>query len=178
MRIFAALELPEETLAKVHLWMKPYIFRFSGLNWVPISRMHVTVRYFGDVDEDIQRRILEVMEGWRPDSLDFVLNRTGSFGRSGSPSVYWLGGEFSSSVQELHRELADIPDENSRLDRKEFIPHLTIARRRKTSAVVNFQDPQPITGTISGAAVINSRLTPAGPEYTFMERFSKDQLER
>jgi len=178
MRIFAALELPREVLTKVRLWMEPYMSRYSDLKWVSVSRMHVTVRYFGNVEEGVQLRIMETMGEWKPDELDFVLKRAGSFGRLESPSVYWLGGEFSSGVHRLHRALADIPDENGRLDRKRFIPHLTVARRRKTSSLVDFRDPEPIRGNLTGAAVINSRLTPVGPEYTFMERFSKDQLER
>lgn len=178
MRVFAALELPSEVRSLIAEWQRPLALRYPSVKWVSPENMHLTLRFFGDIDRDRVDRILERMSGWEPGDLEFSLTQVGSFIKNGLPVVYWLGGDFPSDVGEMARSLGDIMDERGRKESRPFKPHLTIARRRKHSEVPELDDPCVITGCFRRASLIDSRLTRRGPEYTFLKRFDLHAGER
>lgn len=171
MRVFAALELPEESLGMIAEWQSPLISRYPSLKWVHVDNMHITLRFYGDIDRDILKRVRGTMAEWRPGPLDFSLSKVGSFGRRGSPSVYWLGGEFPVEVMEQARRLGAIPDGKGVVSGRRFLPHLTVARRRGGIPASLPGPVEGIRGVITRAALVDSRLTSEGPEYTFLERY-------
>ncbi|MFO8183127.1 MAG: RNA 2',3'-cyclic phosphodiesterase [Candidatus Aegiribacteria sp.] len=171
MRVFAALELPEESLRMIAEWQSPLISRYPSLKWVSVDNMHITLRFYGDIGKDILERVRGTMAEWRPGPLGFTLSGVGSFGRKGSPSVYWLGGEFPVEVMEQARRLGAIPDGKGAVLGRRFLPHLTVARRRGGLPVSLPGPVEGIGGVITRAALVDSRLTSEGPEYTFLERY-------
>lgn len=178
MRVFTALELPEESLGMISEWQAPLIERYPSLKWVSVHNMHITLRFYGDIGRDILDRVKGTMAEWRPGPLEFSLSQVGSFGRRGSPSVYWLGGEFPVEVMEQARRLGAIPDGKGAVYRGRFLPHLTVARRRGGLPVSLPGPVEGIGGVITRAALVDSRLTSKGPEYTFLERYQLEQSER
>ncbi len=171
MRIFAALELPQKVIKGITDWQKPLMSRYSSLKWVRGDRMHLTLRFFGDIPESGIERIHEILSLWHPGPMKFSLSGIGTFGRSSSPSVFWLGGDFPVEISEISGELGQVPDEKGRKGEKRFFPHLTVARRKDSSELPELDLPDEITGVFTEAAVINSRLTLRGPEYTFLNRY-------
>lgn len=132
--------------------------------------MHLTLRFFGNIGTGSLADVLGIMGEWHPGPLDFSLDRLGTFGRKDSPSVYWLGGEFPEIIKDIARRLGSIPDDRGRVSERGFIPHLTVARRRG-GQLPALQPPAPIEGTITAAAVIDSKLTSRGPEYRYIREF-------
>lgn len=171
MRVFAALELPKDSLRMIAEWQRPLISRYPSLKWVSVDNMHITLRFYGDIDGDILDRVRVTMAEWRPGPLEFSLCEAGSFGRKGSPSVYWLGGVFPVEVMEQARRLGAIPDGKGAVSARRFRPHLTVARRRGGLPVSLTGPAEGIRGVITRAALVDSRLTSGGPEYTFLERY-------
>lgn len=178
MRVFAALELPEDSVRKIAEWQAPLISSYPSLKWVSVDKMHITLRFYGDIGSDILKRVRGTMAEWRPGPLEFSLLKAGSFGRRGSPSVYWLGGEFPAEVMEQARRLGAIPDGKGAVSARRFLPHLTVARRRGGLPVSLPGPEEGIEGVITRAALVDSRLTSKGPEYTFLERYELEQSER
>ena len=172
MRVFAALELPEDTASQISQWQKPLMEKYPSLKWVSTDRMHLTLRFFGNIDESVIGRIDGMLASWKPGPLEFSLTEAGFFGRRGKPWVYWLGGVFPNEIRSKAEELASIPDEKGRTDEREYVPHFTVARRRRSSAV---PDELALAGEIRGifrrAALFNSRLTPRGPEYRYIYEY-------
>lgn len=171
MRIFAALELPQKVIKGITDWQKPLMSRYSSLKWVRGDRMHLTLRFFGDIPESGIERIHKILSSWHPGPLKFSLCGIGTFGKSSSPSVFWLGGDFPCEISEIAERLGRIPDEKGKNGGKKFVPHLTVARRKDSAEFPELDLPAEITGVFTEAAVINSRLTSGGPEYTFLERY-------
>jgi 2'-5' RNA ligase len=169
-RVFAALEIPDGVLGQVAGWQEPLARRYPSLKWVSVENMHLTLRFFGDIDRDVLGRVLGIMGAWDPGPLVFRLETLGSFGRKASPSVYWLGGEFPAEVQHIARRLGGVPDDKGRVSTRGFVPHLTVARRRGGPLPL-LEPPCPMTGTIRRAAVINSTLTSEGPVYEYIQAF-------
>ena len=133
--------------------------------------MHFTLRFFGDVSESVIASVQEVMSFWHPGTLEFSLSTVGSFGEKKSPSVFWLGGSFPEEIFEIALELGRIADDKGRISTRRFVPHLTVARRRRFSELPELDPPDEIRGVFTKAAVINSELTPEGPEYTFLKEY-------
>jgi RNA 2',3'-cyclic 3'-phosphodiesterase len=177
-RIFTSLELPDRTRQQISDWLKPVARRYPSLKWVRDDRMHLTLRFFGDIPESRVEEIKKTLSSWHPGNLPFAFDSVGYFGRPGSPSAYWLGGRFSEKVVEIAQKLDRIPDETGRKGGRDFVPHLTIARVRNTSLIPEIDPPETITGQFTQAAIINSRLTSSGPEYTFIDRYDLHLAER
>ena len=170
MRIFTALLLPEGSISSICEWKRPLEKRYPSLKWVSEDLLHVTLRFFGDVDGARLERIRSLLGAWKPGSISFRITEVGTFGRKASPYVYWLGGTFPGSIGELARELGEIPDERGRKSTNDFHPHITVARRRRGPAPL-LEPPEPISGVIGEVAVVNSRLTSEGPGYTYLDKF-------
>ena len=171
MRIFAALELPLQVRRGISDWQEPLKARYPSLKWVQGDSMHLTLRFFGDIPQSEVEKICSLLSSWHPGSLAFSIDSIGSFGNRKSPSVFWLGGSFPAEVSTMACELARIPDEKGMKGVHRFVPHLTFARRRNSTPLPKLDPPGKIKGVFQKAVVINSRLTSAGPEYTFIERY-------
>jgi 2'-5' RNA ligase len=152
-------------------WQKPLTARNPSLKWIREDRMHLTLRFFGDIPESEVGRICRVLSSWNPGPLEFSLDSIGSFGNRRSPSVFWLGGNFPEEVSRIAFKLGRIPDDKGRKGEQRFVPHLTFARRRNSAPLPELDPPGEIRGVFKEAVVINSRLTSGGPEYTFIERY-------
>jgi len=105
----------------------------AKVTWIPADRMHLTIRFIGEVDDDQASMVREVLE----DPLAIVpfsltLCGAGTFPKSGTPRVIWLGvTEGREQLLEVEREITarlgplGIPEED-----RAYSPHLTVARVR------------------------------------------------
>lgn len=173
MRLFAALDLPEDCLSAIDEWMLPLRERYDGLRWVRTGNMHLTLRFLGEVGEDTIRSVSTVLSAWEPGKLEFTLDMSGTFrGRDGAPKVYWLGGDFPESIFGAASLLGTVPDHRGELSRGRFQPHVSVARPRgDTPGPLCLPDPPVVSGCLSGPVLYESRLTGSGALYSVLERF-------
>jgi len=106
----------------------------ARITWVPSERLHVTVRFIGEVDAARAEAIAAV---FAPDvplaPFELALERVGTFPEHGPPRVLWAGvGVGADALVALEREVS------LRLDRcgvpredRPYHPHLTLARVRE-----------------------------------------------
>jgi 2'-5' RNA ligase len=174
MRLFVALCLPQELRAHIGDYQEPLRERYPELKWVDPDKIHLTLRFLGDVAVEVVGRVGSIVETLDPSPISFRVDRAGSFGRGrrGRPSVFWLGGEFGREAYSLADELSALPDDKGRKGRRgRFTPHLTIARRRRGGPTPELPQPGPWIGIMDKLRVYNSNLTPRGPEYDTMEEY-------
>jgi RNA 2',3'-cyclic 3'-phosphodiesterase len=133
-RLFVALDLPEEVrcnLAGLIAQLKP---KCRGARWVRPESMHLTLKFIGHAvkDEDAQkladlRAALAKVHSDGPVKLHF--RGVGFFPNERRPRVVWCGVEASPNLAQIaadiDRALAPlgIPSEN-----RDYVPHLTLAR--------------------------------------------------
>ena len=141
-RLFAAI--------KIHPSPK-YISTFNELTtslkherikWVEPENMHLTLKFFGETEEnkiaDIQLALSNAVSKSRTFTLKF--SDTGIFGSRYDPRVVWFGINKSPELEMLSKniitELAKVGWEP---DRQNFVPHLTIGRIKELKDKTFFQ---------------------------------------
>jgi RNA 2',3'-cyclic 3'-phosphodiesterase len=137
MRLFVALDVPEETHRVLGALMKSFGSVCHGARWVRPEGIHVTLKFIGHIaDEklsDIQERLSQV--SFRP-SIDVVFRKFGFFPNEKHPRVFFVGIEAGAQLAALAEEI------ESRLEPLEiakesraFQPHLTLARFKNSEGL-------------------------------------------
>lgn len=125
MRLFAAFDIPEEASARAAAIQRGV----GGASWRPVENFHVTLRFFGEIAENVARDVdaalEEAAQGHEP--FELRLKGAGSFGKD-EPHTLWLG---LSESEPLRRLAADIERAVRRAgvkpETRKFTPHLTLA---------------------------------------------------
>ncbi len=126
-RLFTALEIPAS--ASDHLCTLQ-----SGLQnarWISPENFHITLRFIGDVSEDMAFEIDESLSLIRAEPFDLHLSGLGSFGHS-KPHALWAGVADSDPLHALHaRQETAMQKLGLKPEPRKYTPHVTIARLNK-----------------------------------------------
>ena len=191
-RTFLAVALSEPlrtNLTKIHTELKQRLVREFSKNirvsWVQPSSLHLTVKFLGDIDEQLVEPMRKAMEkvliGYRV--LDIPLDRLGVFPRLQQPRVLWVGplelwekGPDAAQLASLHRAIDDCCGSlNLALDTRPLSPHLTLARIKEGErdfgqilARSGLLDKPVVAGSlmVDGITLMKSELRPTGSVYT------------
>ena len=133
MRLFLALELEPATAEALHLALAPLERREPGLAWTPPSRLHLTLKFLGDGDDQRVADLLPMMDrlasGHAP--FEMTLGGVGAFPNFRRPRVVWMGVESEPRLELLHHDVelacAELGYE---IEGRPFRPHVTVARVR------------------------------------------------
>jgi RNA 2',3'-cyclic 3'-phosphodiesterase len=191
-RAFLAVELSQELRSKFAVVQQELKQRVESerkgdirISWVQPANMHLTIKFLGDVDEQVIDPLLGAIEqaiGSQP-SVKVPLERLGAFPRPNSPRVLWIGpsenweqGAEGKRVTELHGAIEQACEGLGFLrEAKPFSPHLTVARMKTgerqigvalaTSGVLD----QPLSVgslAVESVVLVKSELKPTGSVYT------------
>ena len=163
MRLFIALELPENVILHLENWKNSMCREYSFLKWTNTQNLHITLRFLGNVNPDSTTEQMTLLNLGRFLPVAFQLDRSGTFGRP--PSVLWVGGRFPKGLDEAALLLGDIRDERGLCLGKPFIPHVTMARAKRGYSVPEVRFSKSISGEASVISLVSSTLTPSGPVY-------------
>ncbi len=117
-------------------------FKFIDARWVELRNMHMTLKFFGPINESRQKKITSTLEQFfkNKEIFDITICKLAMFGSKGSPKTLWLGIEEEDFMKTL---AADIQKELDKLglfaDRQNFVPHISMARISKTNSSSFFQ---------------------------------------
>ena len=146
------------------------------LSWVAPEKLHITVRFIGQMDERRADAIRAAMANPLPIApFTAALDAAGVFPVSGPPRVIWIGiGEGGSQLARMNEALQGrLAPLDLEPDRRTFSSHLTLARLRRPtrgpeSAVVRRIVAEQIgrsRWTIDHVTLYESRLSPKGATY-------------
>jgi len=129
-RLFTGLEIPK-TLGESLSLLRGGL---PGARWIDPENYHVTLRFIGDVDDDIGREVAWLLGKVRRKDFELRLDGLQSFGGR-KPRAVIASVAPSQSVMELQAE-------HERLMRRvglepegrKYTPHVTLARLRDTSS--------------------------------------------
>lgn len=174
MRLFIAIDLPEEWKEKLAQLQSSIEWLGRGISWARSEGMHLTLEFLGEVPDDkvaeISARLERACAGTA--SFEMRMKGTGCFPNSKRPRVYWAGLNGGETLIALQRR---VEDEMERLgfprEERDFTPHLTIARikdpmgkERMTRALLDYK-LETDSVQVREVLLMQSILKPAGAEY-------------
>ena len=177
MRLFVAVDLPEETKRVIAAEQKriaaPLVRSAGSLKLVAPERMHLTLLFLGEVQEARVPAAIEAMNtAVDLPAFDMDFGGAGVFPPRGAPRVLWMGvTEGAAPLTSLQNEIAQrIRRLGIAFDDRPFHPHLTLGRWRESSGsaqAVALQDVAEIASMrVTRATLYQSRLSSSGPAYT------------
>ncbi len=183
-RLFVALLLNDELRCRLEAYQRR-LKRLSGadgLRWVSPDRIHLTLRFLGDVSNDLIEPLQEALsEALRNASaLDLVVDGIGAFPNERRPRVLWVGlrGDLQG-LGKIHAAVAQAcATVLGQADAEDFHPHLTLARVARnrsgsSSPAKLLRDAPPFKEAnwrAETASLVRSVLKPEGPEYLEIAR--------
>jgi 2'-5' RNA ligase len=183
MRVFLAIDLPDEVKEHIVALQQKLKFLLEGVRWVRLEGIHLTLKFFGDIREDDIPGISEVIEGRTQQAAPMTLNTdiVGAFPNMERPRVLWLGmtGDIERLVT-LQREIeAGLEPLGYRREKRRFSPHLTVGRAKSSRGMIMglseavTRENTYTTGefTAQGLTLFRSELKPGGAVYTELAYF-------
>ena len=174
MRVFIAIELPEEAKAEIERIQKELKKQnlFEG-KLTEKENLHLTLKFLGEIDEakieEVKKRLREI----KFPAFNAVLREAGVFSED-FVRIVWikLEGNVTGLQKEVDSALKGLFKPEFR-----FMSHLTIARvksvkdKKRLIDYLSSAKIKRIEFPVSGFALKKSELTEKGPIYTDIERF-------
>jgi RNA 2',3'-cyclic 3'-phosphodiesterase len=130
MRLFVALDLTPAIREEISQFCANMRAAMPDARWVRVESIHVTLKFIGEVKEDIVPKIREALAKVHSSAgVDLNVHGVGFFPNARRPRVFWAGMEASSNLANIAAQVETalepigIPRES-----REFRPHLTLAR--------------------------------------------------
>ena len=152
----------------------------SGARWQSDDQLHLTLRFIGEVDRHQADDIHAALGAIHHPCFEIALNGIGAFDRRGWPDAVWAGVAPHEPLKELHNKVdAALSRVGVAPDQRAFLPHITLARLKRSSGPVGnllgqagglTSPPFPV----DHFALFESVLTPEGAAYTIVERYRLD----
>lgn len=168
LRLFAAIPIPDDVSTRLVALMRG----LPGARWTPAENLHLTLRFFGELDEpnaeDLDVAIDAAVSRLAP--FDIRLKGAGAFGGS-DPHAVWIGVEDASGAL---AHLAETCERTARevglkAEARRFTPHVTLAKTRGSDLdrVMAFQARCALFESrridVAGFGLYSSRVRPGGP---------------
>jgi 2'-5' RNA ligase len=169
-RLFVAIDLPEST-RRILIDLDPKI---RGVRWTEAAQMHLTLGFFGDVNEDVDVALREKLSAIEFGGFFLPITGIGTFRSKGPLKIVWIGvGKAHPHLFQVHKRVQEAAlAVGIDLELRPWHPHITIARCRNVA-------PQSIRKFLQSNAdldagmfrveafhLYSSKLTPAGPIHT------------
>ncbi len=191
MRIFIGLDIENSIRDRIRRFMDGVRGFAPDARWVRPESIHVTLKFVGEkampTVEEIRRSLTSIKS--RP--IDLSFRGSGFFPTAKSARVFWIGvhggpefGQLAATIDETMARLG-IPKEDH-----VFSPHLTLGRagkpgsprwqkgegtnlafRRLEEKLAAMAQPECGAMTAREFYLYESKLSPAGAEYTKVERY-------
>jgi 2'-5' RNA ligase len=130
-----------------------------GARWVEPANLHLTLRFIGEVDEDVAEEIHHNLAGLTEPPFALTLAGLGLFGDRHQAHTVWLGVERSEALSRLaSRADSAVVQAGVNPEPRKFNPHVTLARLRDTPPG-RIQDFMDATGPVREEHVAVERFT-------------------
>ncbi len=177
-RLFAAVALPPEVAAAVAAEERRLAGRLRGGRWIAAENLHITVCFFGDVGEGavsgLTRELSDVVGGLPAPEFrfdGFAAAPPGSRRLTMIWAVFDGGAAFAGLAAGIRGAAGPFAPEMP--PEKEPVAHVTLARFRDGLVrEPEFGPFEPVRFSAASCDLMESRLTPSGPEYSVLARMN------
>ncbi|MGB9706681.1 MAG: RNA 2',3'-cyclic phosphodiesterase [Microgenomates group bacterium] len=178
MRVFVALELPEEIKKEIEKIQKSLMAIASPARWVKPKAAHLTLVFLGEITPGkipLLEKILENATS-KISPVNLWLNQIGCFPSPGKARIIYLslGGELGKLNALALKIRKGLKSQKIWFDKKPFTPHLTLGRLKKQQNLNQILQKIKISRIKflgEKVSLIQSTLTPQGPVYKILASF-------
>ncbi len=183
-RLFVSLNLPDNVIKGI-IGLRDKICTEKNIRWEPKEKLHLTIKFIGDVSDQIMRDIsneLSFISDYP--SIKCSFSKFEFFYRDDKPFILLAGLTVDETLFELITEV------NTRLEKlsvpieqRKFNPHITLLRIKKDPGI-NFVNSfknftfKPILFTANTITLYKSILHPEGSEYIKIKNYKLKELEK
>jgi RNA 2',3'-cyclic 3'-phosphodiesterase len=131
LRLFAAVEIPEEIRVALAEAVKPVRERFPKARWVPIQNQHVTVKFLGSTYPRLVEWVTETVSSVAREHEPFEtrVEGVGAFPNARRARVLWAGlDDTARHVERLAAGMDEALAKEFTQEKRAFTAHLTVAR--------------------------------------------------
>lgn len=133
MRLFFAIELAEPLRAALDHAIAPLRAAEPELAWVTPGKLHLTMKFLGEVPEHEATRLVAAADGVaaRHQPFEMTLGGVGAFPNFRRARVVWIGVAADPRLELLHHDLeVACGAAGFEVEGRPFRPHITLARVR------------------------------------------------
>jgi len=128
-RLFTGLKVPPALATRLTLLQSG----LRGVKWVDPEDFHITLRFYGDVENHAAQAITDNLEHLCFAPFTLNLSPLGVFGGK-QPHMIWAGIKENPQLTALHKAHEQLAQRlGFKPEGRKFIPHITIARGRSTT---------------------------------------------
>lgn len=182
MRVFLAVNLPDGVQRELHRSTRHIREAAQSVAWVRAEHLHFTVRFLGEVSEEVVSRLSQeiapVLATHEP--FDIELAGVGAFPAVERPRVIWVGVKDAGKLKSLAAKVEGVVRAlGFPAEPREFVPHLTLGRVKRPLSGMELQSltravscyEARFTLRVAGVDLMSSVLRPQGPLYTMLHNF-------
>jgi RNA 2',3'-cyclic 3'-phosphodiesterase len=179
-RSFLAIELPVTIQTKIGKIEDDLRSASADVRWVNPEKIHLTLKFFGNIDEakidPIVEAIKEPLRGAEPFHLS--IRGTGAFPGLKNPKVIWMGLIDGKGVLiPLQKEIdASLEKIGFQTEGRPFRPHLTLGRVKTNRGreelirrIEKYREEEVGEFQVEKVVLFKSDLMPSGPVYTALK---------
>ena len=179
-RSFLAIELPKTVLKSIEEVQGNLRLSRADIRWVSPGKIHLTLKFFGNIDESRIESIVQAIEGpvtaIKPFSLK--VKGLGAFPHLKNPRVIWMGLTEGRDIlttfqRQLEEELEKVGFER---EERSFQPHLTLGRSNSSRGrdeligmMEKYREEEFGELVVEKLVLFKSDLRPSGPIYTVLK---------
>ncbi|HTM42239.1 MAG TPA: RNA 2',3'-cyclic phosphodiesterase [Terriglobales bacterium] len=190
MRLFVALDIDPEIRRRIARFLDGVREFAPDARWVRAESLHLTLKFIGEQPDRKLDDIRQSLADIRSPATALKFHRYGFFPTVRSARVFWIGVEADEHLANLARSVEEALEPlGIKPEGRDFSPHLTLARGKSAAPQRRPDDhpnrsfqqlqeklsalPSPEFGTMSAREffLYQSKLSPAGSQYTQLQRF-------
>lgn len=127
-RLFAALEAPPEIVEA----LVPLQAGLPGANWRPADSLHLTLSFFGDVQERAAEDLDGELSRINGEPFEVALQGVGAFGEGHQLHALWAGVRESEPLRRLAGRCGNAARRaGMKVESRAYRPHVTLAYLRR-----------------------------------------------
>ncbi|MGM5481078.1 MAG: RNA 2',3'-cyclic phosphodiesterase [Nanobdellota archaeon] len=170
MRLFIAIDCND---------LEKYFSRLQA-TYVPsdarsLDTFHLTLLFLGNQSESKLNKLIRSLDNVSGKSFRMTFDHLSFFSIKRKRDIFWVGIKEKEIVSILQRQITKQLTSFGIQPQKRFIPHVTIARRKRMMGSTSIQAKrQPVARTsinVNSFKLIQSTITPEGPIYTIIKEF-------
>jgi RNA 2',3'-cyclic 3'-phosphodiesterase len=179
-RLFVALEIPEEIRRALAVFIERLRNVARGSRWVRAEGLHVTLKFIGEMRSEAVPELESALAQVHLNAaVDVQFRGGGFFPNERHPRVFWIGVEASAILAEL---AAAVDLQTAKLgvaaENRAYSPHVTLARFKNDDGVQQLRESvrglEPLEFDKMRTTefhLIRSELMPGGSRYTRLASF-------